>query len=797
MGSGSKIKHENYVVAPAAGTTLAPDSDGEVTDDAEQLIETTDFQGSDIPVQAAGFTSADTQATEIEAQWNEAFGGDDTVDIGEWKSTGIYPNEAGAWHDMGISPAVATEWDQSGFDPETATKYVEQGMNPVQAMVEEFEKEHEEEPAVEAVSTDSVTEEVASQAAPEPSPFDAEKISDAEWGDAVTPVPDVVPVGDPNGVALLIGGADLDGSSATIIAYADPKGGDAREVLFTTVTPEAEAKLLEALAPTEEKLIPQEVQVEKSGPIAFDSQNNFFSELQTAAISVNHHLKEQDGMPEHTVERIETLKNLLDGINVATATDEEKAMVEHYKPLVASLQERIKPDFKTPYEEGGKSPQVTQFETTWTETETEWVKDPNEGPTGSDKLSASARSAGRVHADMVDGQVVWNGKSRNSAGGIEYVIDLPNGYTAVYHPYSYEGQKAGSDPYSLRGQLELHCPGGEGHAKELVDVLGSLNIVNRPMNQSEGEWTYLMKNIEAQGLGSSPEVAQAVTNSAAVVEHVNQTVLFKHQDEATALYQAGDMDGIEKLARRITLEAEAAALPRRVRMVRDAVAKATGYANGKELKDDPAYSPRPRRSGGWMVFDRFDVAKQQESLNKTWDGKNLYCSVTGKGSGGSLLDIFQNGGVLASTERRQIMGVKVSTMSPGQDMQTGGAKSVFLRAGTHDSSPNTIVWDKPVERLLRRTDWYAFKSDHFGSINPNSSHSVSGMTRNPAQVAGHTSSSNNEIMFQDGLDLLGVDAPSRINCSTKGERDKIRKLLKDRGVTHIGVRTVEEVVVHG
>ena len=196
-----------------------------------------------------------------------------------------------------------------------------------------------------------------------------------------------------------------------------------------------------------------------------------------------------------------------------------------------------------------------------------------------------------------------------------------------------------------------------------------------------------------------------------------------------------------------------------------------------------------------MVFDRFDVANKKEELSKVWQDKVVYCSVTGKGSGGSLVDIFKNGGVLASTERRQIMGITVSTMSPGADMTTGGAKSVFLRAGNSSEHSNSIVWDKPVERLLKRTDWYAFGSDHFGSINPGSSHSIKGLTRNPGQVAGFTGNSGNEIMFQDGLDLLGADAPSRVNCSSKSERDQIRKILKDRGITHIGTKLVTDVIV--
>ena len=122
MGSGSKIKHENYKVAP--GTTIVPDSD--VTEDPEELLTIAGFEGSDVPVDAneAG-----------DDLWETAFLGEENVDLGEWQATGIYAHEAAEWYSMGISPAVATEWDQSGFDPETATKYVEQGMNPVQAMV--------------------------------------------------------------------------------------------------------------------------------------------------------------------------------------------------------------------------------------------------------------------------------------------------------------------------------------------------------------------------------------------------------------------------------------------------------------------------------------------------------------------------------------------------------------------------------------------------------------------------------------------------------------------------------------
>ena len=58
---------------------------------------------------------------------------------------------------------------------------------------------------------------------------------------------------------------------------------------------------------------------------------------------------------------------------------------------------------------------------------------------------------------------------------------------------------------------------------------------------------------------------------------------------------------------------------------------------------------------------------------------------------------------------------------------------------------------------------------------------------------------NNEIMFRDGLDLLGADAPSKIFCEDSDQRDEIRQYLTKQGITTIGGKPLAEVVVsaHG
>jgi hypothetical protein len=151
------------------------------------------------------------------------------------------------------------------------------------------------------------------------------------------------------------------------------------------------------------------------------------------------------------------------------------------------------------------------------------------------------------------------------------------------------------------------------------------------------------------------------------------------------------------------------------------------------------------------------------------------------------------GGVLASTERRRVMGVAAGKgMSETADMKSGGARSVFLRVHGKPSSGPALYWSDPTT-LLRRSDWYAYNTDHFGSLNPKSGHSTSGQTRDPATVAAFSGGSN-EVMFRHGIDLLGSEAPSLIRCASPAQRAEVLKVLADRGITKLGGKPVEEVV---
>ncbi len=600
--------------------------------------------------------------------------------------------------------------------------------------------------------------------------------------EALTPVPTEPPVGDICGTPLLVGGADLDDSLATLISYQDQAGP--REVLLATVEPEAEAKLYEALALSEEKLVPVAVEKEVSGRLPVDESEQLYEQLATVAKSVNHHLKAGDDVPDHTKQNFAKVVGRLGEVEGATTSEADRAMLDHYQAAATAIAERLYTvPYPTHYDQGGKVPLVTPYETTGKVTVTEYVPAPAEGvPEG--KLSAQVRDATRIGSVVDDAGVAhWDGKARSKASGKEYVVDLGDGYAAVYRPHV--AVDATNPAFSQRGSLELIAPQGAGHGPELVGRMGELNLVNRPMSVSEGEWSYLRRNVEAQGLGAKPAVAKAMAAADGLEDATAELLVAERAHEAIGMSQPQ----LVGFAKQLRLEAEARALPAKVTLVRDAVAKTTGFAGGAELAASPGYDPTPRPSGGWLVWDRFDVAADPAKAGVAFGARGFGHRVTGN----NLVEIIRNGGVLASTERRRLMGVSAGKgMSESSDMGSGGAKSVFLRVQSKPSAGPALFWDDP-SVLLRRSDWYAYKSDHFGSLNPESGHSTGGLTRDPAKVAAFNGGSN-EVMFKHGIDLLGAEAPSLIRCGSAAERKGVLEVLAARGITHLGSKPVSEVV---
>lgn len=97
-------------------------------------------------------------------------------------------------------------------------------------------------------------------------------------------------------------------------------------------------------------------------------------------------------------------------------------------------------------------------------------------------------------------------------------------------------------------------------------------------------------------------------------------------------------------------------------------------------------------------------------------------------------------------------------------------------------------------RLLARADYYGANGDTFGAVNPVKVDQYGAKsTRNPYKIAKFTSSSN-EVMFADGIDLLGDEGPSRIFCANGTQCDELRNMLQAKGVSTIAGKPIEEVV---
>lgn len=603
----------------------------------------------------------------------------------------------------------------------------------------------------------------------------------AALGEALIAVPDAAPVGDVNGTPLLIGGADLEDSAATLVAYDHADGSI--QVLHTTVTPAAEAKLLEALALTDEHKVPVTVEKDVDGPLPLDTNHQLHQQLEKVAISVNHHLKAGDAIPEHTHANHAALVSILDQLEAGERTDAEAAMLTAYRAAADDIAERLAPGYDTAYTAGGKIPHIHPYQVTATVTVTEMVPAPVAAPDDG-RLAATVRTATRIDPDLHQGTTSWDGTQRSKAAGHEYVIDLGAGHTAVYRPHAAAAGKH-NPAFSHRGALEVIAPPGGGHGPEMVRRLGQLHLVNRPMSKAEGEWTYLQRNIAAQNLGAHPAVTKALETADGLEEATYQQLWAARADQAIGMNEAqlGDF------GRQLLLDAEAGALTHKVAIVRDAVAQATGHVDGAALAASPGYDPTPTPAGGWLQWNRFDVAADPAKVAAAFAKRGLSHHT----SGHKLLDMFRTGGVLACTERRRLMGIKAGVgMSESTDMDTGGAQSVFLRVGSPGSGA-TLHWGEPA-RLLSRADWYAYNGDHFGAVNPSSSkYNPAKLTRDPAKLAKHTAG-NNEVMFRNGIDLCGPQAPTRIACGSQKVRTQLLAVLAAKGITHLGGRPVKEVV---
>lgn len=630
-----------------------------------------------------------------------------------------------------------------------------------------------------------------------------------------------LPVGFPPGTPVLVGGADLYDSAATLTSYRSTKDPtSSHEVLHARVTPEGEAKLIEALGLADVKMVPVAKTVTHHGPVDLDASHNLHPQIQTIAISVNARMKKAAGpcsgvtadgsacknpadpsddlcWLHRNSERIDDLRSSLDAADAAATTDAEKAMVAQYRAHLAVIEERCVDGYPVAYDQGGKiDPPLTQFETTWTSEETVY-EEQAVSDVDAALLPTVERQATRINPTIDEhGVTCWDGKSTSKSQGREWKIDLGDGYTAVYRPRTL-ADLAGGDHVSGMGRLTVIAPPGEGHADALVNRLGRLHLTNRPLNRRQAEYAFLERNIEAMGLSDHALIVAARAQGQVIDDAYAEEVTA----ERFAEFLATPPDQITDLTKEIRSEGETRALPDRVRVMRNALAAAAGWGDGDSLSDDASYDPTPVPSAGWVKFRRIDMAPGTAGA-QAWSGLRVLHQVADK-PGGRFVDMIRNGGTLASQERRRTYGTpKGLGWSEGPDAVSMGGSSVFFRgtpatgkvsAGSYSA---TLVWSGgDLAGLLGQTGWYASAGDKFGALNPHDHHyDAAGISRDPVKAAGWASSSNAEIMVEDGVDFLRTNPPTRIVVGSQAGRAEVLAALHDAGFDTLGGRPAADVV---
>lgn len=182
-------------------------------------------------------------------------------------------------------------------------------------------------------------------------------------------------------------------------------------------------------------------------------------------------------------------------------------------------------------------------------------------------------------------------------------------------------------------------------------------------------------------------------------------------------------------------------------------------------------------------------AMKQAGAEYVWSGVR---------SSESVIAIVKSGG-MASTNRRCQSGVRIGGSSPEDDMESGGADSVFTRLGIKNGArfnssfcggPYRIIYDVDV---LGRTDWYAHTYDNFGRTRPSDMAARLSPVDFVKRMKQHYES-DNEIMFRQAIPTSSFTG---IVCETAKDRAELIAKFQAEGVKEINGTPLEKFIKVG
>ncbi|MDP2361954.1 MAG: phage minor head protein [bacterium] len=335
---------------------------------------------------------------------------------------------------------------------------------------------------------------------------------------------------------------------------------------------------------------------------------------------------------------------------------------------------------------------------------------------------------------------------------VEYHVDLGDGVEAVYKPFQGTGRSSGKS-FAMQGRMSVKVREGvsESAVARAMEKLKALGLDTAPATALDEELMYLQKVAYAAKIDDSPAFLAAAEE-----------------------------------ARKATTESA-------VRIWREAWSRHLGVQDVTKLPDyNPAGVYQASTTGGqagagMRVQYRFDVSK--ETLAKEMEGYVLMHGMT-KGSVEDFLEaVLPTNRSFIPTADRFSTGVPIGGMSPGQDMNTGGASYFFTRIKhATDSQANSIRFKVD---LLRRADVISYNTDHYGNV-------VGDFVRKNRitnldtlkQVARYT---GNETIIKGAVPLL--EDMDSILVGDNGIKARVVAVFKKHGITVLpDGRRVEDVV---
>jgi hypothetical protein len=595
--------------------------------------------------------------------------------------------------------------------------------------------------------------------------------------DPITPLPTSLTVGDPWGEMIVLAGGEVKNGTATLYAYKTPSG-ELQLMLHTDVHDDMEHVIMARLAT---KTHPVKTYTEEQivGQVEIDTKLNIFEDITTAAVSVNHHLKGDGVLPQHTAERVNKLHDLM--LHETPAIGDEQKMWAAYRAQIVALKDRVDNwDVRKENSAGSKLPILEKHVTEMTVTK-EHVEYVSVNPEG---LTVKAIKAGRLHITHEDGQsslVAFNQTSGNLNGSM-YEIELPNGAgVAHYVPPT----RMGNDQQSIvgmRGELRIFPKNGNpADPAGLVKHLETFGLSSTLATGSDVEWVYLKENIFALGLTDKPEIQKALQTC----EMIEGTHTHQRLSDALPGADISTPEALRKLMHDAETAGRMSSLQQRVGVLRDAVAKITGKINGEALLSDPKYKPLPGLTSSTVRWRR--LSHSTNDLETMFEGQRLS---HGPSTGYEGLEEIMRSGFLRSQSDRVRAGIGLGGLVSG-DHDLGvsdGARGVYLSKFETGEKLNWSgkggAWlEFDPAPIVSRTDSYGHNGDAYGAGKYSSFNAEGKNAYTPEGMAALTVSNMNEILCSGAIDMYGPDAPLKVHAGY-GKTDQMLKAIEDaRGLS--------------